>query len=77
MPGPRTGDGVPSFAVAADGTLYAACQDVRLSNAKRNDGSRRAARSGLANVVGCAAMPASVIEIEIERVGVPAGPVGA
>jgi hypothetical protein len=37
VPGLRTGDTVPSFAVAADGTLYATWQDVRFSNGKRND----------------------------------------
>jgi Neuraminidase (sialidase) len=37
VPGLRTGDTVPMFAVAADGTLYATWQDVRFSNGKRND----------------------------------------
>ena len=37
VPGLRTGDTVPSFAVAPDGTLYAAWQDVRFSNGKRDD----------------------------------------
>jgi len=37
VPGLRTGDTVPSFAVAPDGTLYATWQDVRFSNGKRND----------------------------------------
>ena len=37
VPGLRTGDTVPSFAVAADGTLYAAWQDIRFSNGKRDD----------------------------------------
>ena len=37
VPGLRTGDTVPSFAVAADGTLYATWQDVRFSHGKRTD----------------------------------------
>jgi hypothetical protein len=37
VPGLRTGDTVPSFAVAPDGTLYATWQDVRFSNGKRSD----------------------------------------
>jgi hypothetical protein len=37
VPGLRTGDTVPMFAVAADGTLYATWQDVRFSNGKRTD----------------------------------------
>ncbi|TML96865.1 MAG: exo-alpha-sialidase, partial [Actinobacteria bacterium] len=37
VPGLRTGDTVPSFAVAPDGTLYATWQDVRFSNGKRDD----------------------------------------
>src|SRR5204863_6373355 len=37
VPGLRTGDTVPSFAVAADGTLYATWQDIRFSNGKRSD----------------------------------------
>jgi hypothetical protein len=37
VPGLRTGDTVPSFAVAADGTLYATWQDVRFSKGKRTD----------------------------------------
>ena len=37
VPGLRTGDTVPSFAAAPDGTLYATWQDVRFSNGKRND----------------------------------------
>jgi BNR repeat-like domain len=37
VPGLRTGDTVPSFAVAGDGTLYATWQDVRFSNGKRTD----------------------------------------
>jgi len=37
VPGLRTGDTVPSFAVEADGTLYATWQDVRFSNGKRTD----------------------------------------
>ena len=37
VPGLRTGDTVPAFAVAADGTLYATWQDVRFSNGKRTD----------------------------------------
>jgi hypothetical protein len=37
VPGLRTGDTVPMFAVAPDGTLYATWQDVRFSNGKRND----------------------------------------
>ncbi len=35
--GLRTGDTVPMFAVAPDGTLYATWQDVRFSNGKRDD----------------------------------------
>ncbi len=37
VPGLRTGDTVPAFAVAADGTLYATWQDIRFSNGKRTD----------------------------------------
>ena len=37
VPGLRTGDTVPSFAVAPDGTLYATWQDVRFSKGKRTD----------------------------------------
>jgi Neuraminidase (sialidase) len=37
VPGLRTGDTVPAFAVAADGTLYATWQDVRFSHGKRTD----------------------------------------
>jgi Neuraminidase (sialidase) len=37
VPGLRTGDTVPSFAVSSDGTLYATWQDVRLSKGKRDD----------------------------------------
>jgi BNR repeat-like domain len=37
VPGLRTGDTVPSFAVSSDGTLYATWQDVRFSNGKRDD----------------------------------------
>jgi hypothetical protein len=37
VPGLRTGDTVPSFAVARDGTLYATWQDIRFSKGKRND----------------------------------------
>ena len=37
VPGLRTGDTVPMFAVAADGTLYATWQDARFSNTKRED----------------------------------------
>jgi len=37
VPGLRTGDTVPMFAVAADGTLYATWQDIRFSNGKRTD----------------------------------------
>jgi hypothetical protein len=37
VPGLRTGDTVPAFAVAADGTLYATWQDVRFSKGKRTD----------------------------------------
>ena len=37
VPGLRTGDTVPMFAVAPDGTLYATWQDIRFSNGKRND----------------------------------------
>jgi hypothetical protein len=37
VPGLRTGDTVPMFAVAPDGTLYATWQDVRFSNGKRTD----------------------------------------
>jgi hypothetical protein len=37
VPGLRTGDTVPAFAVAEDGTLYATWQDVRFSNGKRTD----------------------------------------
>jgi hypothetical protein len=37
VPGLRTGDTVPAFAVAADGTLYATWQDVRFSKDKRTD----------------------------------------
>ena len=37
VPGLRTGDTVPSFAVAPDGTLYATWQDIRFSNGKRSD----------------------------------------
>jgi Neuraminidase (sialidase) len=37
VPGLRTGDTVPAFAVAPDGTLYATWQDVRFSNGKRSD----------------------------------------
>jgi hypothetical protein len=37
VPGLRTGDTVPMFAVAPDGTLYATWQDIRFSNGKRTD----------------------------------------
>jgi Neuraminidase (sialidase) len=37
VPGLRTGDTVPMFAVAPDGTLYATWQDVRFSKGKRTD----------------------------------------
>jgi BNR repeat-like domain len=37
VPGLRTGDTVPAFTVAEDGTLYATWQDVRFSNGKRTD----------------------------------------
>ncbi|HEV8687437.1 MAG TPA: sialidase family protein [Gaiellaceae bacterium] len=37
VPGIRSGDTVPMFAVAPDGTLYASWQDVRFSNGKRTD----------------------------------------
>jgi Neuraminidase (sialidase) len=37
VPGLRTGDTVPAFAVAADGTLYATWQDSRFSKGKRAD----------------------------------------
>jgi Neuraminidase (sialidase) len=37
VPGLRTGDTVPMFAVAPDGMLYATWQDVRFSNGKRSD----------------------------------------
>jgi hypothetical protein len=37
VPGLRTGDTVPAFAVAADGTLYATWQDVRFSKGKRTE----------------------------------------
>jgi hypothetical protein len=37
VPGIRSGDTVPMFAVAPDGTLYATWQDIRFSNGKRTD----------------------------------------
>ena len=37
VPGIRSGDTIPSFAVAPDGTIYATWQDIRFSNGKRTD----------------------------------------
>jgi Neuraminidase (sialidase) len=54
VPGLRTGDTVPAFAVAADGTLYATWQDSRFSKGKREDilvtSSRDEGRTWLAPV---------------------------